>query len=91
MDHELWWDLLVLELLKYDTDDHEILNMMWSNDETGRRYFLHPYGGDGCGFEKRSEVPDILIARVQFFVATTMARSSVKRPNQGPQVTTWRV
>jgi len=50
MDHELWWDLLVLELLKYDTDDHEILNMVWSNDETGRGYFLHPCGGDGCGF-----------------------------------------
>ena len=49
MDHELRWDLLVLEFLKYDTDYHEILNVVGSNDEAGRRYFLHPCGGDGCG------------------------------------------
>jgi len=49
MDHELWWDLLILELLKYDTDDHEILNVVRSDDETGRRYFLHR-SDDGCGF-----------------------------------------
>ena len=48
MDHKLWWDFLILELLKYDTDNHEILDVVWSNDEAGRRYFLHRSGGDGC-------------------------------------------
>ena len=47
MDHELRWNLLVLELLKYDTDNHEILDVVWSNDEAGRWHFLHRSGGDG--------------------------------------------
>lgn len=41
VNHELWWDLLALELLEHDTDDHEVLNVVWSNDEAGRRYILH--------------------------------------------------
>lgn len=53
MDHELRWNLLVLELLKYDTDDHEILDVVWSNDEACRWYFLHlalmALTGDVCG------------------------------------------
>lgn len=49
VDHELWWDFIVLELLKYDTDDHEVLNVVRSNDEAGWRYFLHR-SGDGNGF-----------------------------------------
>ena len=47
IDHELRWNLLVLELLKYDTDNHEILDVVWSNDEAGRWHFLHRSGGDG--------------------------------------------
>ena len=41
MNHELWWDPVIPELLKYDTDYHEILDVMWSNDEAGWWYFLH--------------------------------------------------
>jgi hypothetical protein len=92
MNHELWWDLLVLELLKHDTDDHEILDVVWSNDEAGRWYFLHRsggYDGDGVVRELRSDrtSPNFLITCTQNFVAATMARPSVKRPNQGVQVT----
>lgn len=46
MNHELWWDLLILELLKHDADYHEILDVVWPNDEASRRYFLHRSGGD---------------------------------------------
>ena len=45
MNHELRWDLLVPELLKHDTDDHEILDVVRSNDEAGRWYFLHRSNG----------------------------------------------
>jgi hypothetical protein len=41
MDHELRWDFMVLKFLEYDTDDHEILDVVRSNDEAGWRYFLH--------------------------------------------------
>lgn len=44
MNHELWWDLLILELLKHDADDHEVPDVVWSNNEAGRRYFLHRSG-----------------------------------------------
>jgi hypothetical protein len=49
MNHELWWDLLILKLLKHDPDDHEILDVVWSNDEASRWHFLHCSGGDGDG------------------------------------------
>lgn len=42
MDHELWWDFMVLKLLKQNADDHEVLDVVRSNDEAGRWYFLHP-------------------------------------------------
>ena len=52
MNHELWWDLLIPKLLKHDSDNHEILDVVWSNNEASRWYFLHWSGGDGdgCGF-----------------------------------------
>jgi len=45
MYRKLWWDLLILELLKHDTDYHKILDVVWSDNEAGRRYFLHGSGG----------------------------------------------
>jgi len=44
---ELGWDLLILELLKHDAEYHKILDVVWSDDEAGRRYFLHDFGGAG--------------------------------------------
>lgn len=52
MDQELWWDFVVLELLKHDTNDHEDLNMVRSDDEASWRYFLHR-SGDGSKFADR--------------------------------------
>jgi len=46
MNHELWWDPLIPELLKHNTDYHEILDVVWPNDEAGWWYFLHRSGGD---------------------------------------------
>lgn len=56
MDHELWWDFLILELLKNDTDYHEILDVVWSNDEASRRYFLHRSGDDECRLKSREVI-----------------------------------
>lgn len=58
MNHELWRDLLIPKLLKHDSDDHEILDVVRSNDEASRWYFLHCSGGDGggCGLVRLCEV-----------------------------------
>ena len=58
MNHELWRDPLILKLLKNDSDDHEILDVVWSNDEASRWYFLHCSGGDGdgCGLVRLGDV-----------------------------------
>jgi hypothetical protein len=45
VNHKLWWDLVIPELLKHDTDYHEILDVVWPNDEAGWWYFLHRSGG----------------------------------------------
>ena len=46
MNHELWWDLVSPELLKHDAGYHEILDVVWSNDEAGWWYFFHRSCGD---------------------------------------------
>jgi hypothetical protein len=59
VDHELWWDFMVLELLEYDTSDHEILDVVRTNDEASWRYFLHR-SGDGSQFTSRRVIGRLL-------------------------------
>jgi hypothetical protein len=91
--HELWWDFVVLEFLKYDANDHEILDVVGLNDETSWRHFLHRCigGGGGSWVDRWSNILfDFLIVFTPNFLWSQsfarMVRSGVKRPNQGTQV-----
>ena len=53
MHHELWWYFVALEFLEHGTNYHEILDVVWSNDEAGWRNFLHR-SGDGSEFASRT-------------------------------------
>ena len=88
MHQELWWDLPIPELLEHDANYHKCLDVVWSNDEARRWYFLHRSGsGVISGLRSDRASPSSLIAYTRVFAAATMARPNVKRPNQGPQVT----
>lgn len=93
VDHERWRYFVVFELLKHDTNDHEVLDVVWPNDEAGWWWILHRSrvdGGQPTGLRCDRTVFDFPIARIQIFVAATsatMKRPSAKRPSQETQVT----